>query len=254
MIKKIKRILGRSKLIKETYKKIEFLSSLLYSDLFDFAKISLFIKTYPYTMVGYQRLSNVYELSNLIEKNKTAGAFVECGVWKGGCAAVMAYVAQKFGSGRKTWLLDSFEGLPEPTAEDGKIAKDYAMNKVEGNLKTINKCVGTIKDAEDILFKILKLDKKNIEISKGWFQDTLPKDKEKMGKIALLRLDGDWYESTKCCLENLYENVIIGGYIVLDDYGHWEGARRALDEFFAEKKIKPDLIKIDYTGIYFIKP
>lgn len=101
---------------------------------------------------------------------------------------------------------------------------------------------------------IFKYIKENIVISKGWFQDTLPKDKEKIGKIALLRLDGDWYESTKCCLENLYDNVIIGGYIVLDDYGYWEGAKKALDEFFIKRKISPELIKIDYTGVYFKKP
>jgi hypothetical protein len=144
--------------------------------------------------------------------------------------------------------------LPEPTLEDGKIAKDYASDKAEGNLKTIDKCVAPLKDVEEVFFNILKLDKKNIVISKGWFQDTLPKDREKIGKIAILRLDGDWYESTKCCLENLYDNVIIGGYIILDDYGHWEGAKKALDEFFIERKIRPELIKIDYTGIYFKKP
>lgn len=224
------------------------------SDFFDLEKLWLFKKVYPYTMSSYQRLSNVYELSKKIEAENIQGAFVECGVWRGGCAAIMAYMAKKALSLRKTWLFDSFEGLPEPTKEDGAIAKDYAENKVEGNLETINKCVGPLEDVKKIFFQILKIDPKNVVIEKGWFQNTLPIAKAKIGKIAMLRLDGDWYESTKCCLDNLYDNVIVGGYIIIDDYGHWEGAKKALEEFFWHKNIKPDLIKIDYTGVYFQKP
>lgn len=254
MIKKLKNIIRKNKTLLSLAKKLMLVKSIPLKDFFNFEKLWLFKKVYPYTMVGYARLSNVYELANLVEKNKIAGVFAECGVWRGGCIAVMAFVAQKFNSGRKVWLFDSFEGLPEPTLEDGKIAKDYALNKAEGNLKTIDKCVAPLKDVEEVFFDVLKLDKKNIVISKGWFQDTLPKDREKIGKIAILRLDGDWYESTKSCLENLYDNVIIGGYIILDDYGHWEGAKKALDEFFIERNIRPELVKIDYTGVYFKKP
>ena len=254
MIEQLKNIIRNNKILFSLAKKLILFKSILLKDFFDFKKLWLFKKVYPYTMVGYARLSNVYELANLIEKNKISGAFVECGVWKGGCIAVMAFIAQKFGSDRKIWLFDSFEGLPEPTKEDGQTAKDYALNKTEGNLKTIDKCVAPLKEVEEIFFKVLKLDKENIIVSKGWFQNTLPKDKEKIGEIAILRLDGDWYQSTKCCLENLYDNVIIGGYIVLDDYGYWEGSKKALDEFFIERKINPELIKIDYTGIYFKKP
>jgi len=253
MMKQLKNIVRKNKILFSLANKLIFVKNIPLKDFLNFEKLWLFKKVYPYTMVGYARLSNVYELAHLIEKNKIKGVFVECGVWKGGCAAVMAFVSQKFSFGRKAWLFDSFEGLPEPTAEDGKTAKEYALNKAEGNLKTIDKCVAPLKDVEEIFFKILKLNKENVVISKGWFQDTLPENKEKIGKIALLRLDGDWYESTKCCLENLYDNVIIGGYIVLDDYGHWEGAEKALDEFFAKRKISPELIKIDYTGVYFQK-
>lgn len=250
MIRKIKNIIKKSNI----YKIINFWKDISFKDFLNFEKVFLFQKVYPYTMVGYQRLSNVYDLAKKAEQEKLEGVFAECGVWKGGCAAVMGFVAQKTGFGRKIWMFDSFEGLPEPTEKDGKIAKDYASNKAGGNLKAIDKCVGPIEDVKKIFFEKLRLDENNIIIKKGWFQDTLPESKEKIGKIALLRLDGDWYESTKVCLDNLYDDVIIGGYIILDDYGHWEGARRALDEFFTERKIKPELIKIDYTGVYFIKP
>lgn len=250
MIKKIRRIIGKSRL----YKKLIFWKDAFPKDIFDIEKIILFKKIYPYTMVGYKRLSNVYEIAKIIEEKKTKGAFVECGVWKGGCIAAMAFIAQKAGSDRKIWLFDSFEGLPEPTADDGKVAKDYAQNRAGGKLETINKCVGPLEDVKEVFFNILKINQNNVVIKKGWFQDTLPKEKNYIGTISVLRLDGDWYESTKVCLDNLYNNVIIGGYIILDDYGHWEGAKKALDEFFIEKKISPELIKIDYTGVYFQKP
>lgn len=223
------------------------------TDFLNAEKLDLFRKVYPYTMSGYKRLSNVYNLANKIEQDKWEGAFAECGVWKGGCSAVMAFVAKKHNSNRKIWLFDSFEGLPEPTIEDGDIAKKYAGNKAEGKLKTIHECVGPLEDVKKVFFDVLNIKEDNVVIKKGWFQDTLPKERENIGSIAILRLDGDWYESTKVCLENLYDNVILGGYIIIDDYGHWEGAKKALDEFFITRNIKPDLIKIDYTGIYFKK-
>lgn len=222
-------------------------------DILNWKKIWLIAKVYPFTMAGYKRLSNVYEIANFIEKNNIRGDFAECGVWKGGCAAIMAYVSKKRKSDRKIWLFDSFEGLPEPTDKDGIIAKGYAKNKTTGKLESINECVGPIEDVKKIFFDILKINPKNVMINRGWFQDTLPKTKDQIGELAILRLDGDWYESTKVCLDNLYDTVIIGGYIILDDYGHWEGCKKALQEFFESKNINPPLIKIDYTGVYFRK-
>ncbi len=250
MISKLKSFIGNNKF----YKEIKFWKDVGFADFFSFEKLWLFKKVYPYTMSGYKRLSNVYELAKKIEKKKINGAFVECGVWKGGCTAIMAFVSKKAGSLRKVWLFDSFEGLPEPTYKDGLLAREYAQNKAGGNRKTIEKCIGPIEYVNKILFDILRINRDNIIIKKGWFQNTLLKVQKEIGPISILRLDGDWYESTKCCLENLYDNVIIGGYIIVDDYGHWEGARKALEEFFISRKIKPNLIKIDYTGIYFQKP
>ena len=236
------------------YQKIRFWKYITLKDFFSLEKLLLFKKVYPYTMVSYKRLSNVYELAKLVEKQKLKGAFVECGVWKGGCIAVMAFVADRMKSGRKIWLFDSFEGLPEPTKEDGSMAEEYAQNKIGGKLETIEKCVGHIEYVQNIFFEILKIKKENVVIKKGWFQDTLPEAKKEIGPISILRLDGDWYESTKVCLDNLYDNVIFGGYIIIDDYGHWEGSKKALEEFFTKRNISLNLIKIDYTGIYFQKP
>lgn len=249
MIKKIKSIIKKNKV----YKFLKFIKNIPPKDYLDFEKLLLAIKIFPFTMSSYQRVSNAYELAKLAEREKLEGSFVECGVWKGGVSAVMAYVAQKFESDRKVWLFDSFEGLPEPTKEDGQIAKEYSFGRDSGNLKTIKQCVSTEEDVRKVFFEVLKLNPGGICIKKGWFQNILPKERQNVGKIAILRLDGDWYESTKVCLENMYDNVIIGGYIIIDDYSHWEGAKKAVHDFFSERKINPQLIKIDYAGVYFKK-
>lgn len=240
-------------LLKKIFQKASFFAELVLKNFYSPKKVKLLALAYPYTMVGYKRLSNAYELAKKASNDKIGGAFVECGVWKGGCSAVMAFVADKEGAGRKMWLFDSFEGLPEPTPEDGKMAKDYASDRATGGLKSIDKCVGPLEEVKKIFFEILEIDPKNAVIKKGWFQDTLPESKAEIGPISVLRLDGDWYESTKCCLDNLYDLVTKGGYVIIDDYGHWEGSRKAVDEFFKKKHLNPSLVNIDYTGVYFRK-
>lgn len=252
MIKQFKNLIRKNEKLFGLYRKLIFFENFFSKDILNFKKLILFKKVYPYTMLSYQRLSNIYNLSKLTEAQKRGGAFVECGVWKGGCAAVMAFVADEAKSNRKVWLFDSFEGLPEPTNKDGLFAKEYS-NKTSGKLETINKLVGLLEDAKKIFFSILKINKENTVIKKGWFQNTLPEAKDKIGHIAILHLDGDWYESTKCCLDNLYNNVIQGGYVIIDDYGYLEGCKKAVDEFLEEKNIKVNLIKIDDTGVYFKK-
>jgi len=224
----------------------------LFSIGFNLEKAWLFFKTRRHTMVTPKRLNNVYELVDKIEKMGKKGVVVECGVWKGGCVAIMAYVLKKYNSNRKIWAFDSFEGLPEPTPSDGRKAKSYATGSNTGKLVSINDCVASIEDVKEV-FKKLDLSQKNLVIKKGWFQETLPQAKKAIGKITLLRLDGDWYQSTKVCLDSFYNKVISGGYIILDDYHHWEGCRKAVDEFMKENKIDIKLQEIDGEGVYFQK-
>ncbi len=205
------------------------------------------------SMASYARRANVYELATRAEKAGLAGAFVECGVWRGGCAAIMAYVAKAAGRGRKTWLFDSFEGLPEPTSQDGERARVYAGDRTSGAMASIAKCVGPLEDVK-ALFARLGIAESAYVTVKGWFQDTLPVSRDQIGPIALLRLDGDWYESTKVCLDNLYDLVVPGGFVIIDDYGHWEGCKKAIDEFFAARGVQPTLHPIDDTGRWFTKP
>ncbi len=217
----------------------------LIKKIINFKKWLIFKKVEKNTKVGHERLYNVYNLSEEIEKNKIIGSFVECGVWKGGAAAIMAYVANKYKSGRAIWLFDSFEGLPAPKDIDGvKARKCYEEDR---NLSSVD-------DVKSLFFQKFHFDKNNINIIKGWFDKTLLMYREKIGPIAILRLDGDWYESTKTCLENLYDSVISGGYVIIDDYGCWEGCKIAVNEFLAKRGIKVNLIKIDKSGYYFQKP
>jgi hypothetical protein len=230
------------------------MANLALRDRRDPEKVRLFRTVMPYSMASYRRLDNVFKLAHRAERDALPGAFVECGAWRGGCSAIMASVAHDSGSRRKTWLFDSFEGLPEPTVADGTVAGAYASRKTDGRLSSIRLCVGTEDKAKEILFGKLKLPQDDIVIRKGWFQDTLPIAKNEVGPIAILRLDGDWYESTRVCLEHLYDLVVPGGYVIIDDYGTWEGCRKAVDEFLQARGLHVDLVTIDNTGRYFKKP
>jgi len=208
------------------------------------------------TLVSYDRLVNAYDLAAQIERDGREGAFVECGVWRGGVAALMALVARDASGRRCTHLFDSFEGLPRPTVQD---AKDY--READGTeareapvLEPIGCYVATADDVSDFLFTRLRLDPDRVLIHKGWFQHTLPAARHRVGPVALLRIDADWYASVKVCLDQMYDNVIEGGYVILDDYGQYPGCRLAFDQFCREARLDVTLRKIDHTGVWFEKP
>jgi hypothetical protein len=205
----------------------------------------------PYTMVGYERLLNAYDLVCRAEEKRLAGAIVECGVFKGGSAAMMTMAASPE---RKVWLFDSFEGLPEPTAEDGAMAVEYAGDRASGALEPIGQCVGPLDVVKELFFEKLGVAPSRIEIRQGWFQETLPTARHEVGTFAVLRLDGDWYDSTNVCLDNLYDLVISGGFVIIDDYGYWEGCRRAVDEFLAARGLHVTLNVVDDSGVWFEVP
>jgi hypothetical protein len=215
----------------------------------------LFRTVRDHTMCSIQRLDNMYRLAKSVEQKGLVGAIVECGVWKGGCAGVAAAVVREAGYRRFVHLFDSFEGLPEPGSEDGAEAAAYSGGVSSGVLKSTGKCIGTRGEVEDLLFNKLSIDRAKVSFHVGWFQETLPKDHAAIGPISLLRLDGDWYDSTRVCLKYLYPMVVSGGYVILDDYGHWEGCRKAFEEYRTSEGLgELTLVRIDYTGVYFSKP
>ena len=121
-------------------------------------------------------------------------------------------ISKKYHYPNTLYFFDSFEGLPQPSIKDGRDAKIFANGESKGDLKSINKVKAEEGYIKELLFEKLEIDPTKVYIIKGWFQDTLAKNKNKIGKIAILRLDGDWYESTKVALENLYDLVVPGGY------------------------------------------
>jgi O-methyltransferase len=151
-------------------------------------------------------------------------------------------------------LFDSFEELPEPKPEDGIQAAEYCGGANSGMLVPVGQCEASIEGVRDFLLGDLQLHERDLDFHVGWFQDTIPDPATAIKDIALLRLDGDWYESTKVCLDHLYDRVSPQGIIILEDYFCWEGCRKATDEFRAARMIETPIVRIDLDSGYWIKP
>lgn len=211
-------------------------------------KLSLFSRisrVYPYTQLTYAGLFQMHEFVTAVERHGVSGSIVEMGCGRGGCGAVMLKASKR---PRNVWLFDSFEGLSEPSVKDrvgtkkeaGKVQKGYLAVSKESPLEI----AGLI--APDAVSRL--------HVVKGWFQDSLPAVKSEIGDIAILRLDADLYEPTLYCLREMYDKVTVGGYIVIDDYKKWIGARKALFEFLSERGIAPYVTEYPGGGVaYFIK-
>jgi O-methyltransferase len=205
----------------------------------------------PYTMGGPKALENAFDLAALMQANKVDGDIVECGVAQGGTAAMLALASDATGSRRRHfWYFDSFEGLPEPTEEDykGTSAGQYVQPLVKGS------CLGTVEQVSELLFDKLGIAKERVTLVKGWFQDTVFPNRDRIGSIAILRLDGDWYESTKIPLEGFYDKISPGGAVIIDDYATCYGSEKAVEEFLAGRNITVDLRPDGRGGAWFIKP
>lgn len=209
-----------------------------------YTKLKLIAVVSSYTMLSFQRLSKLYDIVLDLEKKGVNGSFVECGVCNGGSAGIIA-AAAGHNRGRNIWLFDSWQGMPAPD--------DFDFISYSGSYGKEGSMLGLEERVRELLFNSLAIDTKSIHIVKGWFNKTLPVCKNNIGDIALLHLDCDWYKSTKCCFDELYDNIIDGGFVVIDDYGHWEGCKKAVNEFMKKRGINKKLIPVDYTGVYFQK-
>jgi hypothetical protein len=198
----------------------------------------------PYTLVGPERINNLYRLARRIEEERIPGDVIECGVCNGGTAAILARFASRSQMDRTVWLFDSFQGMPEVTKEDGVAANGETAES------HIGKEIGDPARVNEILRKV-GANGRRVRIVPGWFQETFPSFDAKA--IALLNIDADWYESVKLCLETFYDRVVAGGFVSFDDYGHWPGCRRAVDEFFQARQLPYKLIPVDYTAFWFRK-
>ncbi len=211
----------------------------------------IFTKCYPYTMTSPERIYALYQAVQYVVRNKIAGDFIECGVWKGGSAMVMAYALLKLGdTSRQIYLYDTYEGMPPPSNKDmnykGKAARDL-LEKQDKYCKNSIWCYSSLEEVKQNLSRTHYPEDKLVFIQ-GKVEDTIPQTTP--SEIAILRLDTDWYESTKHELIHLYPLLTKGGVLIVDDYGHWAGAKKAVDEYFRGSKY---LARIDYTGRIVIK-
>jgi O-methyltransferase len=205
------------------------------------------------TMTSPQRCLRLWKQCQEIFQRKIPGAIVECGVWRGGSAALMALAARHYGETRDFHLFDSFEGLPEPSAADDAASIAYSGGRSSGQLVPIGECTADVDQVKTLLFKNLDLDPAAFHFHIGWFQSTVPSASPAIDGIALLRLDGDWYESTKVCLEEFYPKLVSGGTIILDDYFAWKGCRDATEEYRARHDITTPMTRIDDAAAYWLK-
>ena len=188
------------------------------------------------TMVDINRLNNLANSIKKFRESKTPYSFVECGVAQGGCLAFMKHCLVSYNqNGHKIFGFDSFEGMPSVSKEDCPEVFDGAAGDPS---KWVGyNCSKYGEQAVHDTFKLLNLPMDNVFIVKGYFENTLEKHIDNIGEIAVLRLDNDWYSSTKYCLELLYDKVIKGGVILIDDYGAFDGCKKAVDEFREKNNI-----------------
>lgn len=202
----------------------------------------------PFTMTSLERMAALYDAVRYLEANKIAGDFVECGVWRGGSSMNMALTLLECGNReRRLYLFDTFAGMSEPTDADVDVHGRVAQQKFEKlqNGQSNAWCFASLEDVQQNMGST-GYPTERLHFVKGKVEDTIPASAPE--RIALLRLDTDWYESTRHELEHLFPRLVPGGVLILDDYGHWQGARKAADEYFEARGMKPLLFRIDYTG------
>jgi O-methyltransferase len=206
----------------------------------------IFKRVQPYTMTNIERVRAMIEAVEYLVTNKIPGDFVECGVWRGG--SVMAALETLLHLGcadRRVWLFDTFSGMTDPEAEDTSIFGEVASEIQDCHKQNGEKwCFASLSDVQTNL-RSIKYPEELITFVAGRVEETLTRDIP--DEIALLRLDTDWYASTKLELEVLYPKLVRKGIVIIDDYGHWRGAKRAVDEFFDSKEYRPLLNRVDYT-------
>ncbi len=223
------------------------------------------------TMLSRPRQSSLYRQVVHLERHRVAGCLVECGVWKGGAVGLMALANLRHGARRRhLHLFDAFQEIcePDPAVDGERIARELRElagrpAELAGRLEPVRGVYdrfggpGTLAENRALLEQRLRYPAAFLHYHAGWFQETVPRNADALGPIALLRLDGDLYHSTRVCLEHLYPRVVPGGFVVVDDYGRYEGCTRAVDEYLASRAEPAFLAPAahrDDEHAYWIKP
>ena len=200
----------------------------------------------PYTMTSTARVHALIRAVRYIVSNDIPGDMVECGVWKGGSVMAMALTLLGLHNRqRNLYLFDTFAGMTPPGRED----VDYLGRPAREVLGEVQ-CMASQEEVEAAVFAT-GYDSAKFHFVRGAMEETIPA--QAPATVSLLRLDTDWYESTRHELEHFYPRLAPGGVIIVDDYGHWRGARLAVDEYIARNKVRLFLQRIDYTGRIGVK-
>ena len=198
-----------------------------------------------YTLIGYKRLQFLEESVKEIAFKKIEGDILEAGLWRGGASIFIKKMMDVVGLSNQLFCADSFEGMPKPKLKADLDSLDGDYSKIEFFTVELEKVIENFKS-----FNALD---SQVHFVKGWFSETMPLLKEKIKKISLLRVDCDLYESTHDVLVNMYDKVSEGGFVYIDDYGSWEGCRRAVDEFRLAQSINQPLVTVDRDSVYWNK-
>jgi O-methyltransferase len=211
-------------------------------------------KVKPYTMTSPARVAALCDAVTHVVRHGIQGDFVECGVWKGGSAMAAALRLMQLGEvGRPLFLFDTFEGMTPPTEVDrsGQSGFSAAALLKSAPDKSHIAARAPIDEVRENM-ALTGYPANLIHMVRGPIEETLPGQAPE--RIAVLRLDTDWYNSTRHELLHLYPRLAPGGILIIDDYGDWQGARKAVDEYFDEQKIPIFLHRIDHTGRIAVKP
>lgn len=228
--------------------------STIYPPVLSQQNIEIYNAIKAYTMTSPERVNALIDAVNYVVTNKIDGAFVECGVWKGGSTMAMALTLKNLDDeSRDLYLYDTFNGMSAPSDADvssqGEKAYDqFSRTKISKD--SSNWCFSSLNEVKENVFST-GYPKGKTHFIKGKVEDTIPTNIP--NEIALLRLDTDWYESTKHEMTHLFPLLKQNGVLIIDDYGHWEGARKAIDEYISDNNICILLNRIDYSGRIALK-
>jgi O-methyltransferase len=204
----------------------------------------------PWTMTTPERVYALIHAVRYVTANRIPGAMVECGVWKGGSMAAVAKTLIAAGDlQRELYLFDTFQGLPAPTSSDIDYSGKKAAEVIAADPAYL--CVAPL-DMVRTVMNGTEYPAECIHYVQGRVEETIPAEAPEC--ISLLRLDTDWYESTKHELTHLFPRLSRNGVIIIDDYGHWAGSRQACDEYFSEQRVPILLNRIDFSGRMGLKP
>jgi O-methyltransferase len=207
----------------------------------------------PFTLTSPERLFSVIQAVRYTVRAGVPGSLVECGVWCGGSMMAAALTLLQLGRRDiRLHLFDTFEGMSAPSALDVDYSGRPAARRF-ARFKTQTGSTWCYASLEDVQANMAATgyDSANIDLVKGKVEDTIPRSAP--ASIAILRLDTDWYNSTRHELTHLFPRLVSGGVLIIDDYGHWQGSRRATDEYFESHGISMLLNRVDYTGRVGVK-